>query len=200
MIISLRLLIRRRMCRGQFSNSLAGTTETSDGFRIVDLCGHRRRCRPGRHPMTCRDDRDNRSKYALGINTILAHCFGVAAAEAPGQLSLEKNSFYLSSAGFRIQLANDPAEQKALRTLPAHRFVASGVGEAVRYFYAEPQHCVCIFVGIQQAYNRYLEMLSQPLKPTDDVAPDYKTQAGVLLAASRCDRARVAIPPRCRII
>ncbi len=33
-----------------------------------------------------------------------------------------------------------------------------------------------------QAYNRYLEILSHPLKPTDDVAPDYKTQAGVLLS------------------
>ena len=105
-----------------------------------------------------------------------------AQAEAPSRPSLEKNSFYLSSAGFRVQVANDPAGQKALHALPAHRFVANGVGEALRYFYAEPQHCVCIFVGTQQAYDRYLEMLNQPLKPTDDVAPDYKTQTGVLLS------------------
>jgi hypothetical protein len=113
---------------------------------------------------------------------LLLCAFGLAAAEAPSQLLLEKNSFYLSSAGFRVQVANDPAGQKALRALPAHRFVVNGVGEAVRYFYAEPQHCVCIFVGTQQAYDRYLELLNQPLKPTDDVAPDYKTQAGVLLS------------------
>jgi hypothetical protein len=60
--------------------------------------------------------------------------------------------------------------------------VTNGVGEAVRYFYAEPQHCVCIFVGTQQAYDNYLKFVSQPLKPTDDVAPDYKTQTGVLLS------------------
>jgi len=113
---------------------------------------------------------------------LLLCAFGVAAAEAPSQLSLEKNSFYLTSAGFRVQFANDPAGQKALRTLPAHRFVVNGVGEAVRYFYAEPQHCVCIFVGTQQAHDRYIEFLSHPLKPTDDLAPDYKTQAGVLLS------------------
>jgi hypothetical protein len=107
--------------------------------------------------------------------------FGLAAAETPSPPSLEKNSFYLTSAGFRIQVANDPAGQKALRALPAHRFVASGVGDAMRYSYAEPQHCVCIFVGTQQAYNRYLEMISQPLKPTDDPAPDYKSQAGMML-------------------
>jgi hypothetical protein len=126
--------------------------------------------------------------HALGTlrllpSAVLLLCaFGATAAEAPSQLSVEKNSFYLSSAGFRIQVANDPAGQRALRALPAHRFVVSGVGEAVRYSYAEPQHCVCIFVGTQQAYDRYREFLSQPLKPTDNVAPDYKTQAGVLLS------------------
>ena len=114
---------------------------------------------------------------------VLLFCASVpAAAQTPSQPTLEKNSFYLTSAGFHIQFANDPAAQKALRALPAHRFVVSGAGEAVRYSYAEPQHCVCIFVGTQQAYDRYQEILSHPLKPTDDVAPDYKTQAGVLLS------------------
>jgi hypothetical protein len=114
--------------------------------------------------------------------TVLLLCsLSPAAAETPGQPSLEKTSFYLKSAGFLIQIANDPAGQKALRALPAHRFVVNGAGEAVRYSYAEPQHCVCIFVGTQQAYDRYLEMVSQPLKPTDNVAPDYRSQAGMLL-------------------
>jgi hypothetical protein len=106
----------------------------------------------------------------------------LAAAGAPSRPSLEKNNFYLSSAGFRVQVANDPAGQKTLRALPAHRFVVNGVGDALRYSYAEPQHCVCIFVGTQQAYDNYREMLRQPLKPTDNVPADYKTQAGVLLS------------------
>jgi len=104
------------------------------------------------------------------------------AVEAPSRPSLEQNSFYLSSAGFHVQVANDPAGQKALHALPAHRFVANGTGESLRYYYAEPQHCVCIFIGTQQAYDRYQRMVNQPLKPTDNVAPDYKTQAGVLLS------------------
>jgi hypothetical protein len=106
----------------------------------------------------------------------------VAAAEnAPGRPSLDKTSLYLSSAGFRIQVANDPAGQKALHALPAHRFVTNGAGEALRYLYAEPQHCVCVFVGTQQAYDSYLAMLNQSLQRTGSVA-DYKTQAGVLLS------------------
>jgi hypothetical protein len=104
-----------------------------------------------------------------------------AAVEAPGRPSLDKNSLYLTSAGFRIQVANDPAGQKALRTLPAHRFVTEGAGDAVRYYYAEPQRCICVFVGTQQAYDSYRRMVSQPLERTN-VSADYKTQAGVLLS------------------
>jgi hypothetical protein len=107
---------------------------------------------------------------------------GLVAAQTPGQPSLEKNSFYLSSAGFHAQFANDPVAQKALRALPAHQFVAKGAGEDLRYFYAEPQHCVCVFVGTQQAYDNYREILRQPLKPADNMSPDYKTQAGTLLS------------------
>jgi len=132
-----------------------------------------------RHPFWLRGIRALRLLPAVA----LLLCAAVSSAvEGPSKPFLEKNSFYLSSAGFRIQLANDPAGQKALRALPAHRFVTNGVGDAVRYLYAEPQHCVCIFVGTQQAYDRYREILKQPLRPTDHVAPDYKTQAGVLLA------------------
>jgi hypothetical protein len=105
----------------------------------------------------------------------------LAAVEAPGKPVLEKNNFYLSSAGFRIQVANDPAGQRAMRALPAHRFVTEGAGDAVRYYYAEPQRCICVFVGTRQAYDRYRQMVSLPLtSPTS--TPDYKTQAGVLLS------------------
>ena len=112
---------------------------------------------------------------------LLLYASVLAASETPSKPFLEKNSFYLSSAGFRVQVANNPAGQKALRTLPAHRFVVNGVGDAVRYLYAEPQHCVCIFVGTRQAYDTYRNILSQPLQQADDVSPDYKTQAGALL-------------------
>ena len=105
----------------------------------------------------------------------------LVALETPSKPFLEKNSFYLSSAGFRVRLANDPAGQKAMRALPAHRFVIHKLGDDVRYFYAEPQHCVCIFIGTQANYRDYRDILSRPLPQPDDVSPDYKTQAGALL-------------------
>jgi hypothetical protein len=105
----------------------------------------------------------------------------LVALEAPSKPFLEKNSFYLSSAGFRVRLANDPAGQKALHALPAHRFVIHRFGSDVRYLYAEPNLCVCVFVGTQANYQDYRDILSRPLPQADDVSPDYKTQAGALL-------------------
>jgi hypothetical protein len=113
---------------------------------------------------------------------VLMLCASVLAAlEAPSKPFLEKNSFYLSSAGFRVRLANDPAGQKAMNALPAHRFVMHKFGSDVRYLYAEPSHCVCIFVGTQANYRDYRDILGQGLPQADDVSPDYKTQAGALL-------------------
>ncbi len=105
----------------------------------------------------------------------------LAALETPSKPFLDKNSFYLSSAGFRVQLANDPAGKKALHALPPHRFVIHRFSNDARYLYAEPLHCVCIFIGTQSAYQSYREMLSQPLEQADNVAPDYKSQASALL-------------------
>jgi hypothetical protein len=104
------------------------------------------------------------------------------ALEVPSKPFLDKNSFYLSSAGFRVQVANDAAGKKAMNALPPHRFVVHRYGNnEVRYLYAEPNHCVCIFIGTQEAYQNYRDILARPIQQPDDVAPDYKTQANALL-------------------
>ena len=113
----------------------------------------------------------------------MMQCLSLFAVEPPSKPFLDKNSFYLSSAGFTVHFVNDAAGKKAMHALPPHRFVVHDLGSGnVRYLYAEPQHCVCIFVGTQQAYDSYRKILSQPLKATNNASPDYKTQAGVLLS------------------
>ncbi len=120
--------------------------------------------------------------FGLLAALALLSCVSLASAlEAPSKLFLDKNSFYLSSAGFRVQLANDAAGKKALRGLPPHQFVTHSIGGQARYFYAEPQHCNCIFVGTQQAYDSYRNMLSQQLQQADSISPDYRTPASTLL-------------------
>jgi hypothetical protein len=108
----------------------------------------------------------------------------VIALEAPSKPFLDKNSFYLSSAGFRVQLANDAAGKKALHGLPPHRFVVHAVAGQTRYFYAEPQHCACVFVGTQQAYDSYRNMLNQQLPQAENISPDYRTQVSTILSST----------------
>jgi hypothetical protein len=105
----------------------------------------------------------------------------LAALEAPSKPFLDKNSFYLSSAGFRVQVANDAAGKAALHALPPHRFVIHKNGGDARYLYAEPVHCVCIFIGTEANYRDYRDILGRGLPQADDVSPDYKTQASALL-------------------
>jgi len=99
----------------------------------------------------------------------------------PSKPFLEKNAFYLRSAGFNIRLANDPASQRALKALPPHRFVIHKAGGAPRYVYADPGMCNCIFSGTLDNYKSYLDILRQPIPGVADVSPDYKTQARALL-------------------
>lgn len=105
----------------------------------------------------------------------------VAQHVTPSKPFLEKNAFYLRSAGFRIQLANDATGQRALKALPPHRFVIHKAGGTPRYVYADPGVCNCIFSGTLDNYKSYLAILRQPLPGVDDVSPDYKTQASALL-------------------
>jgi hypothetical protein len=126
-----------------------------------------------------------RGLNVLGLSAIalLLGATILVAVETPSKPFLEKNSFYLTSAGFRAQFANDAPGKKAMRALPPHRFVIHALARGdARYLYAEPQHCVCVFIGTKAAYDSYRTMLTAPLA-RDDVAADYKTQAGALLAS-----------------
>lgn len=105
-----------------------------------------------------------------------------ALDSTPSQPFLEKNGFYLSSAGFRVKFATDAAGEKALKALPPHRFVIHTVNGNAHYLFADPKVCVCIFVGNKDNYLSYRSILSQPLgAPVGNVAPDYKTNAEMML-------------------
>ena len=128
---------------------------------------------------------------SIGMLPAIALLLGASllvALETPSKPFLDKNSFYLSSAGFRVQVANDAAGKKAMNALPPHRFVVHRYGNnEVRYLYAEPNHCVCIFIGTEAAYRNYRDILARPIDQPDNVAPDYKTQASALLSGDPYD-------------
>jgi len=121
----------------------------------------------------------------------------LSALEPPSKAFLDKNSFYLSSAGFKAHFANDAASKKAMHALPAHRFVIHRInGDDVRYLYAEPLHCVCVFIGTKDAYQSYRDMLSQPIQQPDNVRADYQSQVSSVLVGDPVDIG--GLPSLCR--
>ena len=124
----------------------------------------------------------NRSLEAGVVAAALTLSVSLFAVEPPSKPFLDKNSFYLSSAGFKVHFAKNAVGRKAMHALPPHRFVSHNLGGGdVWYLYAEPQHCACIFIGTKDAYQIYRSILSQPLSQAADVSADYKTQASALL-------------------
>ncbi len=126
------------------------------------------------------------SQYALAsfVAAVFALLSWPLAAEyvVPSKPFLEKNAFYLRSAGFKIRLADDPASLRAMKALPPHRFVIhTKAGGVPHYVYADPGMCNCIFSGTRDNYKSYLEILRQPIPGVADVSPDYKSQSSALL-------------------
>ena len=145
--------------------------------------------------MTSAQPTRSRGLGALTALALLLCTSLLIALEVPSKPFLDKNSFYLSSAGFRVQVANDAAAKKAMNALPPHRFVVHRYGNnQVRYLYAEPNHCVCIFIGTQEAYQNYRDILARPVDQPDNVAPDYKTQANALLYGDPYDLNSIDAP------
>ena len=92
-----------------------------------------------------------------------------------------------------------PGGQEGAAALPPHRFVVHRDGNEVRYLYAEPHHCDCIFIGTQANYHDYRDILASRLPQPDDVAPDYKTQASALLYGDPYDWNNLNEPDSSRI-
>lgn len=133
---------------------------------------------------TALPSRVRQKKTWFGIAPAIALLLGatlLAALETPSKPFLDKNSFYLSSSGFKVVAENTPAGRQVMNALPPHRFVVHHTGSGDRYLYAEPVHCVCIFIGTQAAYENYRDILAKPVDQPDNVAPDYRTQASALL-------------------
>lgn len=121
------------------------------------------------------------ASFAAAVFMLLAWPLA-AEYVVPSKPFLEKNAFYLRSAGFKIRLADDPASLRAMKALPPHRFVIhTKAGGVPRYVYADPGVCNCIFSGTLDNYKSYLEILRQPIPGVADVSPDYKSQSSALL-------------------
>jgi hypothetical protein len=72
------------------------------------------------------------------------------------QNSIIQHEDNLSAAGFVVHLANTAERQAMLHRLPPNQFVRRVNGDVTLYVYADPVACSCLYVGNQQAFDRYV--------------------------------------------
>ena len=103
-----------------------------------------------------------------------------AQRAVPSRPVLDKNAFFLTSSGFKVQIASDPATKKLMTSLPSHQFIVHDFAGAQRYLYADPNVCVCVYVGNGDAYRSYRTMMTNHLQ-VDNVGADYGSEVNMLL-------------------
>ena len=79
---------------------------------------------------------------------------GLVACESEQQPVTEHED-KLSAAGFIAKPANTPERQEMLVKPPANKFMRREKGDVVHYVYADLLVCDCLYVGTQDAYNKY---------------------------------------------
>jgi hypothetical protein len=83
----------------------------------------------------------------------------VCEAEAQTQRTIDRD---LEQAGFVMRPADTPGKMKRLLALKPRAFTTR-VRNGVRYYiYADPYDCKCAYVGYQQAFDSYRDMIKPP--------------------------------------
>ncbi|MHB2166454.1 hypothetical protein [Alsobacter sp. R-9] len=85
----------------------------------------------------------------------------VILATAACQTAVQDKENMLSAAGFQMRPADTPEKITAIRTLPPHRFVQQTNNGQPVWIYADPTICGCLYVGNQQAWQTYRQMVFQ---------------------------------------
>jgi hypothetical protein len=96
-----------------------------------------------------------RARLAARLIALLLAAGSMAACQLE-QNSIIQHEDNLSAAGFVVQLANTADRQAMLHRLPANQFVRRERDGATLYVYADPTACSCLYVGNQQAFDRYV--------------------------------------------
>jgi hypothetical protein len=94
-----------------------------------------------------------RRSTALVALMVLGGCAAMQRQEAQSKESL------LAAAGFQVRVASTPAQQANLQALTPRRIVPHAMKNgAVAFVYADPTGCNCVYVGDQQAYQRFQQL------------------------------------------
>ena len=85
----------------------------------------------------------------LSMAILLVACAAIQREEA------QQTEPLLSASGFQMRPADTPERIAHLQTLRPLKLVPHLKDGKLLYVYADPQSCKCLFVGDEQAYQRY---------------------------------------------
>ncbi|MGB6351668.1 MAG: hypothetical protein WBG10_16755 [Pseudolabrys sp.] len=98
--------------------------------------------------------------HALALATVLA---AVAAALTGAPIFAQQQQatdMKLVDAGFKTRVAINPAEVARLRNYPSRTMFVRTKGGVRRYYYVDPDNCQCFFVGNEDAFKTYRDMIT----------------------------------------
>lgn len=98
-------------------------------------------------------------RVALSVALIFAT--GIAATSCTTTDTINTKEDNLAAAGFILRPANTAKRKSMLASLPPNKFFKSVHGDDVKYVYADPIVCKCLYVGTQQAYGQYQQAAQQ---------------------------------------
>jgi len=64
----------------------------------------------------------------------------------------------LTSAGFKMGVADTPQKLAELKKLPQREMVPREEGDKLVYIYADAENCKCAFIGDEEAYKKYRKL------------------------------------------
>ena len=103
---------------------------------------------------------DNKNKVILTgfVMLIVAFLMGCAGT---GKISPFQMDEMLVRAGFQMHTADTPKKLDFIKSLPQNELVHKTYNEKVSYFYVDGSSCQCMYVGDEQAYQRFKQSVKE---------------------------------------
>jgi hypothetical protein len=91
---------------------------------------------------------------------VIMTALGCATQETPTQRA-QRIEPLLSAAGFHMKPTSTPAQQAALQGMTPLKVRFYPYNGKMHYWFADPVYCDCLFVGNEEAYQRYEQIRLQ---------------------------------------
>ena len=93
--------------------------------------------------------------FVMMIFVFLMGCAGT------GKISPFQMDEMLVQAGFQLHTADTTKKLDFLKSLPQNELVQGTYNEKVSYFYVDGSSCQCMYVGDEQAYQRFRQLVKE---------------------------------------